>query len=162
MNGWIYKQRSHQHLGKLNDFMKTWDFIWSVATKPHNILSNFGKKNQFLCRTWMCPLLLTVVLPPEKAEGCESYLQYLHSEDGEREILRDANKAPGKKRISLDVRRFMIWQICNSLLWLSLQLHYDSKAYYMSCVHRNRTYSKKIKNFIFSSNFFLNRFCIFS
>ncbi|KAK5922407.1 hypothetical protein CgunFtcFv8_019674 [Champsocephalus gunnari] len=47
-----------------------------------------------------CPL--EVVLPPEKAEGCESYLQYLHSEDGVREILRDSNKAPGKKRISLD------------------------------------------------------------
>lgn len=52
----------------------------------------------------MCVVVLTVVLPPEKAEGCESYLQYLHSEDGEREILRDATKAPGKKRISLDVR----------------------------------------------------------
>lgn len=48
-------------------------------------------------------LVFTVVLPPEKAEGCESYLQYLHSEDGEREILRDATKASGKKRISLDV-----------------------------------------------------------
>ncbi|KAF0045338.1 hypothetical protein F2P81_001867 [Scophthalmus maximus] len=47
-----------------------------------------------------CPL--EVVLPPEKAEGCESYLQYLHAEDGEREILRDATKAPGKKRMSLD------------------------------------------------------------
>ncbi|KAE8288723.1 Protein naked cuticle-like protein 2-like [Larimichthys crocea] len=47
-----------------------------------------------------CPL--EVVLPPEKAEGCESYLQYLHSEEGEREILRDATKASGKKRISLD------------------------------------------------------------
>ena len=45
-----------------------------------------------------------VVLPPEKAEGCESYLQYLHSEDGERVVLRDTNKGPGKKRISLDVR----------------------------------------------------------
>lgn len=45
----------------------------------------------------------TVVLPPEKAEGCESYLQYVHTEDGEREILRDATKAAGKKRISLDV-----------------------------------------------------------
>lgn len=53
----------------------------------------------------MCPLASPVVLPPEKAEGCESYLQYLHSEDGEREILRDANKAAGKKRISLDVSR---------------------------------------------------------
>lgn len=51
----------------------------------------------------MCSCL-TVVLPPEKAEGCESYLQYLHSEDGARETLRDANKAAGKKRISLDVR----------------------------------------------------------
>nr|XP_020504200.1 protein naked cuticle homolog 2 [Labrus bergylta] len=49
-----------------------------------------------------CPL--EVVLPPEKAEGCESYLQYLHSEGGERVILRDRTKAPGKKRISLDVR----------------------------------------------------------
>lgn len=54
-----------------------------------------------------CPLVLTVVLPPEKAEGCESYLQYLHSEEGEREILRDATKASGKKRISLDVSGFM-------------------------------------------------------
>jgi len=60
----------------------------------------------------MCPLVLTVVLPPEKAEGCENYLQYLHSEDGEREILRDATKAPGKKRISLDVSSYMTWQHC--------------------------------------------------
>ncbi|KAJ0066084.1 hypothetical protein NL108_001311, partial [Boleophthalmus pectinirostris] len=42
------------------------------------------------------------VLPPEKGEGCESYLQYMHTEDGEREMIRDATKAPGKKRISLD------------------------------------------------------------
>ena len=67
----------------------------------------------------MCPLVLTVVLPPEKAEGCESYLQYLHSEDGEREIIRDATKASGKKRISLDVSSRMTWQqrslraVCN-------------------------------------------------
>lgn len=53
----------------------------------------------FLCLTIVCVVVLTVVLPPEKAEGCESYLQYLHSEDGE----RDVSKAPGKKRISLDV-----------------------------------------------------------
>uniref|UniRef100_G3P126 Protein naked cuticle homolog n=1 Tax=Gasterosteus aculeatus aculeatus TaxID=481459 RepID=G3P126_GASAC len=46
-----------------------------------------------------CPL--EVVLPPEKAEGCESYLQYLHPEDGVQEIHRDSSKAPGKK-ISLD------------------------------------------------------------
>lgn len=55
----------------------------------------------------MYPLVWTVVLPPEKAEGCESYLQYLHSEDGEREILRDTTKAPGKKRISLDVSSYI-------------------------------------------------------
>lgn len=48
----------------------------------------------------MPPLVLTVVLPPEKAEGCENYL---HSEDVEQDILRDATKAAGKKRISLDV-----------------------------------------------------------
>lgn len=61
-------------------------------------------KSVCLCLTEMCPLVLPVVLPPEKAEGCESYLQYLHSEEGERETLRDATKASGKKRISLDVR----------------------------------------------------------
>lgn len=60
-------------------------------------------KSVCFCLTEMCPLVLTVVLPPEKAEGCESYLQYLHSEEGERETLRDATKASGKKRISLDV-----------------------------------------------------------
>lgn len=53
--------------------------------------------------TWLCHLVSSVVLPPEKAEGCESYLQYLHSEEGERELLRDTTKATGKKRISLDV-----------------------------------------------------------
>lgn len=46
------------------------------------------------------PLVFTVVLPPEKAEGCENYL---HSDDVEQDILRDATKAAGKKRISLDV-----------------------------------------------------------
>lgn len=65
-------------------------------------------RNQFVfVSNLIYVVVLTVVLPPEKAEGCESYLQYLHSEDGEREILRDATKAPGKKRISLDVR------VCN-------------------------------------------------
>ncbi|TWW79292.1 Protein naked cuticle -like protein 2-like, partial [Takifugu flavidus] len=44
-----------------------------------------------------CPL--EVLLPPEKAEGCENYL---HSEDVEQDVLRDATKAAGKKRISLD------------------------------------------------------------
>lgn len=67
----------------------------------------------------MCPPVLTVVLPPEKAEGCESYLQYLHSEDGVREILRDSTKAPGKKRISLDVSGYMTWHNCNAVMWLS-------------------------------------------
>ncbi|XP_023281079.1 protein naked cuticle homolog 2-like, partial [Seriola lalandi dorsalis] len=66
----------------------------AVKEFPHGEL----KDRQFTDQH--CPL--EVVLPPEKAEGCESYLQYLHSEDGEREILRDATKAPGKKRISLD------------------------------------------------------------
>lgn len=61
-------------------------------------------------------LLFLVVLPPEKAEGCESYLQYLHSEDGEREILRDSTKAPGKKRISLDVRSNLTIH-CNASVW---------------------------------------------
>lgn len=46
----------------------------------------------------------TVVLPPEKAEGCESYLQYLHAEDGEREAAREGSKSNGKKRISLNVK----------------------------------------------------------
>lgn len=64
----------------------------------------------------MCPLVLTVVLPPEKAEGCESYLQYLHSEDGEREILRDGTKAAGKKRISLDVSSYTTQQNCNVVM----------------------------------------------
>lgn len=45
--------------------------------------------------------MFSVLLPPEKAEGCENYL---HSEDVEQEVLRDATKAAGKKRISLDVR----------------------------------------------------------
>lgn len=58
----------------------------------------------------MCPLALTVVLPPEKAEGCENYLRYLHPEDGEQEILRDAAKSSGKKRISLDVRSYATQQ----------------------------------------------------
>uniref|UniRef100_H3C6L7 Protein naked cuticle homolog n=1 Tax=Tetraodon nigroviridis TaxID=99883 RepID=H3C6L7_TETNG len=44
-----------------------------------------------------CPL--EVVLPPEKAEGCENYL---HAEDAEQEIVRDGTKAAGKKRISLN------------------------------------------------------------
>ncbi|KAK7886277.1 hypothetical protein WMY93_025898 [Mugilogobius chulae] len=56
------------------------------------------KEGQFIDQH--CPL--EVVLPPEKGEGCESYLQYIHAEDGERELIRDATKAPGKKRISLD------------------------------------------------------------
>ncbi|KAM9404246.1 protein naked cuticle homolog 2-like isoform 2-T3 [Salvelinus alpinus] len=51
-----------------------------------------------------CPL--EVVLPPEKAaEGCDSYLQYPHTDPGpDRQLLRggDAGKASGKKRISLD------------------------------------------------------------
>ncbi|RVE62605.1 hypothetical protein OJAV_G00158700 [Oryzias javanicus] len=47
-----------------------------------------------------CPL--EVVLPPEKAEGCESYLQYLNTEDGEKEPLRESAKTSGKKRISLN------------------------------------------------------------
>lgn len=50
------------------------------------------------------PLPSTVVLPPEKAEGCESYLQYLHAEDGEREAAREGSKSNGKKRISLNVK----------------------------------------------------------
>lgn len=54
----------------------------------------------------MCPPVLTVVLPPEKAEGCESYLQYLHPVDGVQEIHRDSSKAPGKK-ISLDVSSYV-------------------------------------------------------
>lgn len=53
--------------------------------------------------TWARPLPPTVVLPPEKAEGCEGYLQYLHAEDGEREAARDGSKSNGKKRISLNV-----------------------------------------------------------
>lgn len=47
------------------------------------------------------PPIFSVLLPPEKAEGCENYL---HSEDVEQDVLRDATKAAGKKRISLDVR----------------------------------------------------------
>ncbi len=39
-----------------------------------------------------------VVLPPEKAEGCKSFLP---SEDGERDALKETCKE--KKRISLDV-----------------------------------------------------------
>lgn len=77
---------------------------------------------------------MTVVLPPEKAEGCESYLQYLHSEDGEREILRDVNKAPGKKRISLDVSSYMSWQKC--ALWFSLQLQNNSHVQRMNIQQR--------------------------
>lgn len=46
-----------------------------------------------------------MVLPPEKAEGCESYLQYLSADHGEREAARDAGKSSGKKRISLNVSR---------------------------------------------------------
>uniref|UniRef100_A0A3Q2Z403 Protein naked cuticle homolog n=1 Tax=Hippocampus comes TaxID=109280 RepID=A0A3Q2Z403_HIPCM len=42
-----------------------------------------------------CPL--EVALPPEKPEGCENHLQYLHAEDREREM-----KASGKKQINLD------------------------------------------------------------
>lgn len=44
--------------------------------------------------------VFAVALPPEKAEGCENYL---HSEEAEQDVLRDATKAAGKKRISLDV-----------------------------------------------------------
>lgn len=49
-----------------------------------------------------------VILPPEKAEGCESYQQRLHLEDGDKVALRDAAKASGKKRISLNV--VMTWK----------------------------------------------------
>lgn len=76
----------------------------------------------FLCLNEKCPLVLTVVLPPEKAEGCESYLQYLHSEDGERETLRDATKASGKKRISLDVSSCTTQQRCNAVLWFKFPI----------------------------------------
>lgn len=47
-------------------------------------------------------LVSTVVLPPEKAEGCESYMQYLHAEDGD--AAREVSKSNGKKRISLNVK----------------------------------------------------------
>jgi len=58
---------------------------------------------------------LSVVLPPEKAEGCESYLQYLRSAEGAREILlRDASKAPGKKRISLNVSNTIDFMVYNT------------------------------------------------
>ncbi|CAB1333869.1 unnamed protein product [Coregonus sp. 'balchen'] len=54
----------------------------------------------------VCCCVVPVVLPPEKAaEGCNSYLQYPHSDpDPDRLLLRggDAGKASGKKRISLD------------------------------------------------------------
>ncbi|XP_047218140.1 protein naked cuticle homolog 2-like isoform X2 [Girardinichthys multiradiatus] len=45
---------------------------------------------------------LAGVIPQEKAEGCESYLQYLHSEYGEKEPLRDATKTSAKKHISVN------------------------------------------------------------
>lgn len=53
--------------------------------------------------------MFSVLLPPEKAEGCENYF---HSEDVEQDVLRDASKAAGKKRISLDVR-FLTLQKCS-------------------------------------------------
>lgn len=140
MNRWMYKVRSN-HQGNVNDFVSmSLRFLWK-----HRFWC-FWLQNQYLCMTWTYYLVLTVVLPPEKAEGCESYLQYQHSEDGEREIIRDANKAPGKKRISLDVRSPMICQHRKSVLWLNFQLHHDSKAYYMSCVHWGAAYSKKMQS----------------
>lgn len=66
---------------------------------PHH----HGDWQGFSFFTWARPLPSTVVLPPEKAEGCEGYLQYLHAEDGEREAARDGSKSNGKKRISLNV-----------------------------------------------------------
>lgn len=70
-----------------------------------------------VCQNETRPLVSTVVLPPEKAEGCESYLQFLHSEDGERDTPRDATKASGKKRISLDVSSYTTQQRYSSALW---------------------------------------------
>ena len=91
---------------KLKCVIKIRDYL-----SVHKILPNFNIIFRCLSSTEMYSLVLTVVLPPEKAEGCESYLQYLHSEDGEKEALRDASKPSGKKRISLDVRRNMTWQL---------------------------------------------------
>ncbi|XP_045552993.1 protein naked cuticle homolog 2-like [Salmo salar] len=70
----------------------------NIQEFPHSEL----KGRQFLDHH--CPL--EVVLPPEKAaEGCDSYLQYPHTDPGpDRQLLRggDAGKGSGKKRISLD------------------------------------------------------------
>lgn len=79
-----------------------------------------------VCQNETRPLVSTVVLPPEKAEGCESYLQFLHSEDGERDTPRDATKASGKKRISLDVSGYTTLQLCNVVSKCSTKrtLHY--------------------------------------
>lgn len=102
----IYKQRNNQDLSKIHGF----GFSLEVEPLNHtNCSLTSGWKIHIKC----VALVLTVVLPPEKAEGCESYLQYLHSEDGEREILRDANKAAGKKRISLDVSGYVT---CNAAI----------------------------------------------
>ena len=66
---------------------------------------------------------LPVVLPPEKPEGCESYLQYLRSAEGEREVLlRDTSKAPGKKRISLNVSNHQRVYVDNTLHPLNIHI----------------------------------------
>lgn len=66
-----------------------------------------------------------MVLPPEKAEGCESYLQYLHAEDGEREAAREGSKFSGKKRISLNVntRRLAVLKPGSLLYLITLKSH---------------------------------------
>lgn len=46
----------------------------------------------------------SVLLPPEKVGGCDSFLRYLHTEDGE----RDTAKAGGKKGVSLNVRQSVV------------------------------------------------------
>uniref|UniRef100_A0A4W5L779 Protein naked cuticle homolog n=1 Tax=Hucho hucho TaxID=62062 RepID=A0A4W5L779_9TELE len=51
-----------------------------------------------------CCCVVPVVLPPEKAaEGCDSYLQYPHTDpEPDRQLLRGGDAGKGKKRISLD------------------------------------------------------------
>uniref|UniRef100_A0A087X2X4 Protein naked cuticle homolog n=1 Tax=Poecilia formosa TaxID=48698 RepID=A0A087X2X4_POEFO len=77
-----------------------------------------------------CPLeASTVILPQEKAEGCESYLQYLHSEDGEKEPLRDATKTSGKKRISVnDVECDVSLEDDNRQEWIFTLYDFDNSG----------------------------------
>lgn len=73
-------------------------FFFFFSSKDRNAIVEASPSP--FCELNTLPLVFTVVLPPEKAEGCENHL---HSEDVEQDVVREAAKAAGKKRISLNV-----------------------------------------------------------